>query len=69
MHYQLDGERFDTQESRLHPKFDNLTTHDTFDMAMVVVNREIQFNRYVVPICLPTPNQNFDNQMATVAGW
>lgn len=68
-HHQLDGERYDTQAARLHPRFRNLSTHDNYDIGIAIVNREIRFNRLINPICLPEPNQYTDDKTVTVAGW
>lgn len=69
MHSQIEGYRYNTMEYVLHPKFINETKHDDYDMAIAVVDREIHFNRHVVPICLPFPIENVDNKFLTVAGW
>ena len=45
-----------------------------FDVAVVVVDRQITFNPYIQPVCLPTPetatiSYDFPKQPMVVRGW
>lgn len=64
-----DGTRYGTVDAKLHPKFLNLTIYDDYDMAIITLDRQIQFNKNVRPICLPSPTDVFVGQSGIVAGW
>lgn len=56
----------------LHPEYVcNKVKHD---IAVLVLEKSLEWSEYVSPACLPTAPgeigyQNFDNNLATVAGW
>lgn len=54
-----------------HPKWKNGSSFDDWDMALVTLDRKIQFTEYIRPICLPAPNgeEEFYGKMVTVTGW
>ena len=64
-----DGDQYGIFDAKLHPKFKNLSIYDDYDMAIITVNKKIQFNRNVKPICLPTPGESFSGRYGIVAGW
>lgn len=64
-----DGEIYGTASFELHPNFMNNSFYDDFDFTMVEVDRRIEFNHYIRPICLPTPGQEYSGQRAIVSGW
>lgn len=64
-----DGARYNIANAVLHPKFVNLTIYDDYDLALITVNKKIEFGRNVRPICLPSAIQEFSDHTAIVAGW
>lgn len=64
------GEKYLTQKFELHPRFINNSNADDFDMALVTVDKPIEFSKFVSPICLVMSNLDYyvDKQV-TVAGW
>jgi len=40
-----------------------------FDFAIIQLPKEVIFSKSITPICLPTPDTNYDNEDATVIGW
>ena len=50
-----------------HPKWDEKSEHD---IALVYLEKEVQWSQYVKPVCLVNDlKETFKGQMATVAGW
>lgn len=71
MHDQIaqDGDFYNVGNYMLHPKFNNLSVYDDYDMALVTVTTRIRFGRTVKPICLPASFDDFTGQAGIVAGW
>lgn len=51
--YTQDGEQYLVKSLDLHPKFINHTIYDDYDIALVTLQKKIQFSEKVNPICLP----------------
>lgn len=51
----------------IHPKFDNIKITD--DIGLLRVSREIQFDKKVQPIALPTFDRNYNNYPLVATGW
>ncbi|CAN8002993.1 unnamed protein product, partial [Ixodes pacificus] len=54
----------------MHPLYNSKTV--TYDYAILKLNKTLDFNgqeKHLMPICLPTLNQNFDGQICTASGW
>ena len=56
--------------------FSELLTHPDYnhderenDFAIIKLTTPVTFSDSVAPICLPSATTNYDNNMATVAGW
>jgi hypothetical protein len=66
----LEEQFFIPTEIVIHPKFIYRKDYDIFDMAIVIVDRVIQFTHIVKPICLPHENDDelFWNHNAIVSG-
>lgn len=62
-------ERYGIDSYELHPRFVNSSGYDDFDLAIVTLNKRIQFNRNMKPICLPSGAGNYFGKLTTVAGW
>jgi len=39
------------------------------DLALIKLNREVQFSPYIRPVCLPTTDRSYNGQNTTVVGW
>ncbi|XP_042144917.1 trypsin-7-like [Ixodes scapularis] len=54
----------------IHPKWDTKAT--TYDYALLKLKTPLDFSgadSAVMPICLPTKNQEFDGEICTATGW
>ncbi|KAG5669858.1 hypothetical protein PVAND_000149 [Polypedilum vanderplanki] len=62
---------YKTQKYEFHPSFRASPLFDDYDLCIVTVERPINFNSEIKPICLPYvgENQNYYNRKVTVAGW
>ena len=69
--------RYSVEAVKLHPKFTNIrgrSGRPTFDVAVLVLDRQVSFTTYIQPVCLPTPETattsfDFPNQQMVVKGW
>ena len=52
---------------KTHEDYDPITV--TNDIAVIALDKEVDYNRQMYPICLPEPDDTFEDQVATVAGW
>ena len=52
----------------IHPDYENLNV-DSFDVAILVLDRPVDYRANIMPICLPEPEQSFTGALATVSGW
>merc|ERR1719309_147244 len=50
-----------------HPIY-NRNNNDN-DFAVIELSSDVRFSDTVMPICMPNPSANYDNRVATVAGW
>lgn len=64
-----DGVMYRVQSFELHPMFVNDSMFDNYDMSIVTVDQQIEFNHVILPICMPTSYTNLIGKMVTVAGW
>ncbi|XP_030762167.1 vitamin K-dependent protein C-like isoform X2 [Sitophilus oryzae] len=51
----------------LHPDFSETTR--AHDLALIKFNGQVNFERRIQPICLPTPSIRYLGQVATILGW
>ena len=42
---------------------------ESHDFVLMILQYPVRFSENVAPICLPTQNQEFKNEIATTAGW
>lgn len=57
-------------EVRIHPRFHYMLTQpDRFDVAVLRLNRPVEYRPNILPICLPDSSDNFTGHTALVAGW
>ncbi|XP_065295419.1 chymotrypsin-1-like [Dermacentor albipictus] len=62
------GKAFDAEKMMLHPKF--VTNYElVHDVALVKLAVDLEFNRQVKPVCLPTAKMDLAGKTLVVAGW
>lgn len=62
--------RLELSDVTMHPKYDTDAT--TYDHALLKLKTPLNFSgadNAVMPICLPTKNQEFDGETCTASGW
>lgn len=57
----------EVQEMIVHPYFSYYTLAN--DIALIKLNKPLEFNTNVQPICLPDSDDEFHNRYGTVSGW
>jgi len=57
--------KIETSNIKIHPKYNG---HDN-DFAIITLPLPIVFTDVTMPICLPDPNDMFENNVATATGW
>ena len=65
----LPHEVFTVTNVRLHPNFRFTPQADRYDVAVLVLDRPVQYRDNIKPICLPQKGANFLGRVAYVAGW
>lgn len=64
------GMHYNFTKVHLNSNFTPYKYHDSNDIAILEVDRPIQFSNITLPICLPKePFVKYDLVKATVAGW
>jgi len=51
-----------------HPYYDQ-GADTNYDLAIITLFEEVSWGPGILPICLPHPNGNYDDVLATVTGW
>ncbi|XP_003745882.1 venom protease-like [Galendromus occidentalis] len=65
---ELPHERRRVADVIIHPDYENLNV-DSYDVAILVLDKPVEYQANIMPICLPQPNQSFLGKLATVSGW
>ncbi|XP_063229051.1 serine proteinase stubble-like [Bacillus rossius redtenbacheri] len=60
---------FGVREIRVHPYFKFTPQADRYDVAVLKLDRPVQFMPHIAPICLPEKNEDFLGQYGWAAGW
>ncbi|OQR70059.1 serine proteinase stubble-like [Tropilaelaps mercedesae] len=66
---ELSHEEFNVLQIRVHPNFQFTPQADRYDVAILVLDRPVQYRENIMPICLPEKGADFTGRTATVAGW
>ncbi|GBP15052.1 Enteropeptidase [Eumeta japonica] len=53
----------------IHEEFTSTQVRDDSDVSVVTLDLPIQFGPAMLPICLPSPTDDYTDWTATVAGW
>lgn len=51
----------------IHPGFEKRTFNN--DIALIMMDREVQFSGYIRPVCLPDMDRSYNKQETTIVGW
>lgn len=65
----LPHEVFTVSEVKLHPNFRFTPQADRYDVAVLVLDRSVQYRENIMPICLPPKDTIYIGRMSYVAGW
>jgi len=65
----LPNELFSVAEVKLHPNFRFTPQADRYDIAILVLDRVVNYRNNIKPICLPQKDANYLGRVAYVAGW
>ena len=65
----LPHEIFSVADVKLHPNFRFTPQADRYDVAILVLDRNVQYRNNIKPICLPQKDASFLGRVAYVAGW
>lgn len=60
---------FGVREIRVHPYFKFTPQADRFDVAVLRLDRPVQYMPHIAPICLPDKGEDFLGQYGWAAGW
>jgi hypothetical protein len=60
---------FGVREIRVHPYFKFTPQADRFDVAVLRLDRPVQYMPHIAPICLPEKGEDFLGQYGWAAGW
>ncbi|XP_068625107.1 transmembrane protease serine 9-like [Battus philenor] len=53
----------------IHEQFSSTALRDENDIAIATLNSSVNFGDTILPICLPTPGQDFGGYVGTIVGW
>lgn len=60
---------FGVRKINVHPYFKFTPQADRFDVAVLRLDRPVQFMPHIAPICLPDKGEDFLGQYGWAAGW
>lgn len=63
----LPHEDFEIERKEVHPKYKAATFQN--DIALVRLNKDVQYKEHIIPVCLPLRKENFVDSSAVVIGW
>jgi len=59
--------KIETSDIQIHPKY--VAKRYDNDFAIITLPTPVEFTDTTMPICLPDPNEMFENNVATATGW
>jgi len=66
----LESESYRVEHITLHPDFRYMLTQpDRFDVAVLKLDRPVDYQDNILPICLPTSDYDLVGKIGVVAGW
>ncbi|CAG0916052.1 unnamed protein product [Notodromas monacha] len=65
----LEAQKFGVVDIKVHPKFKYTPQADRYDVAVLTLDRAVEFGPHMAPVCLPEKGEDFLGERAWVAGW
>lgn len=65
----LPSETFGVDDVKVHPKFRFTPQADRFDVAVLLLDRSVEYRFNMKPICLPEKGTDFLGSVGYAAGW
>ncbi len=63
----LPHEDYEIERKVIHPQYKAATFQN--DLALVRLNRDVQYKEHIIPVCLPKFQEDFEGSPAVVIGW
>lgn len=63
----LPHEDYEIERKEVHSEYKPSTFQN--DIALVRLNRDVTYREHIIPVCLPSLNEDFIGQKAIVIGW
>lgn len=63
------SESFRVVDIQVHPRFQFTPQADRFDVAVLRLDRPVEYKPHITPICLPRKDESFEGSVGYVAGW
>lgn len=65
----LPGRTYGATEIKVHPNFKFTPQADRYDVAVVRLNRPVDYAPHISPICLPPKNMDMHGMQGWASGW
>ncbi|GAB6033117.1 hypothetical protein CHUAL_012728 [Chamberlinius hualienensis] len=65
----FESESYRVVDVRVHPRFQFTPQADRFDVAVLRLDRPVNYKPHISPICLPRKDESFEGLVGYAAGW
>ncbi|GAB6027777.1 hypothetical protein CHUAL_002012 [Chamberlinius hualienensis] len=65
----LESEFYRVVDIQVHPRFEFTPQADRYDVAVLRLDRPVEYQPHITPICLPRKDESFEGMVGYVAGW